>query len=899
MTRTIAEAVPKASRPLWSKRAMNRPPLAALTLAATIVLVACPKPIDGDAQIAVSPNLDARCRLMPGRCSGKAKAPPEASARVHPMTVGGALGGPNATGKPGDWVLENDEVVFVVDGLGGGGGFAESGGNLIDAADARTRKDELGQLFTYFGTFPRQAVYTAMDAAQEPHGFAVLTARGVELYDPSIAVETEYRLGGSDRALVIRTTLTNTAAASVTLPALGDAVQWGGAEKVAPGKPKGFKGRSSGPFVGGVGRFVSYAITTPEGEISAISGGAWTDTEQQKNVVLAPGTSVSYSRIFAVGERADVASLVAELTQAAGGDVGAVEIALVDAAGAPVRAPAGARIALATAAAVGGDVMNLVAGEDGLTFGGEIPPGKWLVSYAPSVGRRALDGGAVAVTVTKGATARATLRVTDIAKLDARCTESDASGTQTDANLPCKITFEGREGTSAPDFGPAYASGPAKHQLIAHTGEVALAPGNYRLTFTRGPEYEAETADVALSAGETKALTRTLRRVVDTGGYVSTDFHQHTVGSADAPVSLRDRVLSNAAEGVEVAVATEHNNVVDLGPIVRACNMSPFVVAIAGDEITTDSSKKPWGHANVFPLAVEPSLPRGGAPSVRDRTAKDVLDEMRARPGPARVIQVNHPRSGPNGYFDQLGFDPKTGVGTGEGYDAGFDAIEVWNGRNVDARMRVLDDFLALLRTSHPVTAIADTDTHGVVDHEAGLPRTYVRTAKDDALESWDAARTEDLVRGVRVTRDVVLTNGPFLTVRANGAGIGAIARARAGVVEVKVHVISTAFASVDHAEIRVAGAGAVAPASVALVSKRNGRGALEADATFTVRARADDAFVVIVSGKAPMRPMFSGEDAEISPWAMTGAIWIDADGDGKSLAREANGSRSTPAPAK
>jgi hypothetical protein len=32
---------------------------------------------------------------------------------------------------------------------------------------------------------------------------------------------------------------------------------------------------------------------------------------------------------------------------------------------------------------------------------------------------------------------------------------------------------------------------------------------------------------------------------------------------------------------------------------------------------------------------------------------------------------------------------------------------------------------------------------------------------------------------------------------------------------------------------------------------------------------------------------MFSGEDRELNPWAMSGAIWIDANGDGKSLARE------------
>ena len=135
----------------------------------------------------------------------------------------------------------------------------------------------------------------------------------------------------------------NTGKADVVLPALGDAIQWGGTEKLAPGKAVGFKGPSSGPFIGGVGRFTSYAITTPDGTIAAVSGGAWTDTEQKKNVTIAAGASETYQRVFAVGERADVASIVTELTKASDGELGGLEIALVDAAGKPVQARRRAR----------------------------------------------------------------------------------------------------------------------------------------------------------------------------------------------------------------------------------------------------------------------------------------------------------------------------------------------------------------------------------------------------------------------------------------------------------------------------------------------------------------------------------------------------------------------------
>jgi hypothetical protein len=84
---------------------------------------------------------------------------------------------------------------------------------------------------------------------------------------------------------------------------------------------------------------------------------------------------------------------------------------------------------------------------------------------------------------------------------------------------------------------------------------------------------------------------------------------------------------------------------------------------------------------------------------------------------------------------------------------------------------------------------------------------------------------------------------------------------------------------------IRRAGSGVV-PAEQTIVLKPNARGALVADATFVVDATVDDAFVVMATGTQPMTPVLQGDPKETAPFAMTGAIWIDADGDGKSLGR-------------
>jgi hypothetical protein len=550
-----------------------------------------------------------------------------------------------------------------------------------------------------------------------------------------------------------------------------------------------------------------------------------------------------------------------------------------------VKAPSGAKVILSNAA--GADVLSLRATNEGDALGGEVPPGKYKLAYGSGGGRSA-RGAKVDVEVVKEKSTKATLVVSGAGRLALACNVLDTSGSLSDAPMvpaPCKATIEGLGATATPDFGPSHVAGPARHQVTTSTGsiDVALAPGKYRVTLSRGPEYALATFDTDVLEGKTTSEARTLPRVVDTTGYIGTDFHQHTMLGADSPVGTRDRVVSNVAEGVELAVASEHNIVADLQPIVRDLKVERWLVEIAGDELTTDNSKKPWGHANVFPMPLDATKPRGGAPTVRDRTARDVFDDLRKAVKDPFVIQINHPRYKLAGYFLQYGFDAKTGAGTDPDYDDRFDALEVWSGRNIDGRDLVVKDLLAMLRTSHPVTATATTDTHGIVDQEAGYPRTYVRVSDDAHLDAWDKARTDDLVKAVKATRDVVLTNGPFLRVSANGAPIGGIAKGRE--VTVKVHIECAPWIAVDEVRLlRATAKGTDETKRVTLAALPSG--AMGADVVFKVKVEADDAIVVVASGTKPMTPVLSGDAKEIAPWAMTGAIWIDANSDGKSLGR-------------
>ena len=163
------------------------------------------------------------------------------------MKAGEELGGPNATGKPGDYVLENDEVAFVIEALGHSAGFGVSGGNLIDAADA-----QIAQGRDRAGVHVLRHVPSPGRLRIDRHGRherrqRVGRVKGHELNEAKVAVDARAtRCTRRIARSLIDTTLENTGDQPVIFLGLGDAIQWGGAEKFAPDRGRGFKGRSSG-----------------------------------------------------------------------------------------------------------------------------------------------------------------------------------------------------------------------------------------------------------------------------------------------------------------------------------------------------------------------------------------------------------------------------------------------------------------------------------------------------------------------------------------------------------------------------------------------------------------------------------------------------------------------------
>jgi hypothetical protein len=213
-------------------------------------------------------------------------------------------------------------------------------------------------------------------------------------------------------------------------------------------------------------------------------------------------------------------------------------------------------------------------------------------------------------------------------------------------------------------------------------------------------------------------------------------------------------------------------------------------------------------------------------------------------------------------------------------------ALAVWTGRS-EPTARALDDLFARLRASQPVTPVAGTDPDGVLGDVAGSARTYVAVPDDDPAH-LDAAALE---RGLAARRDVVLTNGPFVTARLGGVRQGGLFRwpraARGSQPSLEIVVERAPW--IDASELVViVGGTAAAPIPLARWTATRA-GGLRASLSVPLRLAAGpagapaDTFVLVeVRGRAPLDP----GAGPAAPFAMTSPIWIDADGDGACLGR-------------
>jgi hypothetical protein len=769
-------------------------------------------------------------------------------ADLHQQSDVSPIGGVMAEGEAGDWVIQNERFSVVIQSLDHLGGFAASGGNIIDAAP-NGGNDVLREVFTYFDNeFGRQAVYQSLEPGQEADSTAVsLVALGRDSQDSRIEVETRYILTPGSHFLEIVSTLTNTGSDSVIDFELGDAIEWGRAEFFAPGPGHALAGTDDPvPFLLGFAEGTAYAWVNPEGDCGGPHGHIWSDPII-KTVDLLPGETTSYRRRLIV-ERGSP-SIAARMAWTMRGDqVGTISLVAQDRRKNPLegvrviaRGPAGDAVAWGETSVTGAVMLP-------------VPPGSYELELVHS--NRGTTSGTVD-SVGLGITEEAVYVLPEAARV--ALTAWDTEGRPS----PVRWTFAGVDETHDPAFGPGYRISGAGNYVFTPNGrgEALVPPGKYSVTATRGPAYEIWERELDLDPGENTTLVAEMERLIPQE-WVAADFHVHSLPSADCNVSIPDRARSLVCEGLDWFAATEHGRRTDYATVLDTLSLAAPLYALVSEEVTTSN----WGHFGAFPLPINHKDPRRGGLDVAGMDLDSIFSRFRSD-NPEALIQINHPRAGNTGYFDQVGYSSPDSSTAAMRLD--FDLLEVLNGKNLQSLDMVWKDWMGLLRSGRNIVGVGNSDSHHLIEQEVGYPRNYVALEPGDSISDQEA-----FLAAVRAGR-IVVSNGPFIDFTVDGVSIGSTVSVKRGIVKGHVRVIAPSWVDVSKVSVHVNGV----LESVYMV--KGNRGPVRFDEDIEINVKRPAFVVVRVEGEGSLAPILppvvhDGRPRPVWPVAFTNPIWLE-----------------------
>jgi hypothetical protein len=571
---------------------------------------------------------------------------------------------------------------------------------------------------------------------------------------------------------------------------------------------------------------------------------------------LAPNEQFSYLSYFVVG-KGDVASVLDAIYELRGERTGTFGGRVVDAqSSAPV---AHANVLVFDGRDTPGDpqarVVDQIETDAGGAFLGRLAPGSY--KFVVQANDR-LTTAAQTITVKSGAQSGVFVQMEPSATLVV--STIDELGRHAPSKIQLLGTFTAPPGAGSPPDGRTFLYSLKLGEKMRPTAfdgttsfiegawwtkdgriEAKVRPGKYQLVVSRGPEYEVTTKQLDLVPGAFVAEQLVLKPAYKSDGWVAGDFHIHAAPSTDSGLPIDKRVISCAAEGLEVAVATDHNYITDYAPVIASSGLDPWLLGIPGIELTTFE----MGHYIGYPLRVDPGSTRGGEFLWQNQPPQKLFDTLRGLGDESTIVDVAHPRQQVLGYFAQFFVDPLTaapytpsgilGVFAPYGdefqadkFSYDFDAMELLTGkRNEDIHSfrapnplppgpfpdpqpvpgeivvdsaghakfpGVVETWFTLLDHGHRATGLGASDSHKLLGHEPGYARTllYVGSGKDTP----GGYSRADVVRAIKEHRAIV-TNAPFIDMTAGGKLIGDTVTGAA--VDVKIHVRAPSWAKVDH----------------------------------------------------------------------------------------------------
>lgn len=447
--------------------------------------------------------------------------------------------------------------------------------------------------------------------------------------------------------------------------------------------------------------------------------------------------------------------------------------------------------------------------------------------------------------------------------IPSRITVTDADESLITFGTPSSDTLAVRAGTAFTSTG---------------TVHLKLPAGKYTVYAGRGFEYSLARTTVTIQPGEVKAERMSIRRDVQTPGYVACDTHIHTLthsGHGDATIA--ERMVTLAGEAIELPIATDHNVHIDYETISRQLGVRRYFTPVMGNEVTT-----PRGHFNIFPIRSDAT-----PPNYKQLDWKLLFDEIHRTPD-VKVVVLNHARDLHSGVrpFGPALHNALVGENL-DGWPIGFNAMEVVNsGATQTDVMRLFHDWMGLLNRGHRVTPVGSSDSHDVVRYFAGQGRTYVRCADDDPGKIDVAAAMESLQQG-----RVMVSYGLLAEMQVNkGFTSGDLVSARGDFVDVHVRVLGPAWTSAQRVMLFANG---VLLKDVAIVHNRleDLPAGVKWSGGWKIRRPKQDVHLVAIAlgpgvdglywrTAKPYQPQSISAQTHVI--GCSGAVWVDADGNGR-----------------
>ena len=811
--------------------------------------------------------------------------------RLTPETWNKALpGGKEVDAIYGDYVLRNPHLIAVVanavSGRNANTTVTKVGGAIIDLTTrGQSRQDESDQLSAFYPNGRDQFAYRQVEivkAGGEEVSLRVTAAGGMDRPE----VNVTYRLTDSSDFLLVESEFVNRSDRQLTVELLDEVRADHSFDKVDDGRTDLFWAYDK--WFG-----QAYGILPEKGAIDS-SGDRRNRFSSLRYVVdgqdrfdLAPGkTRTLVRRIFPASHLLGVKAIASQISQE---PLGTALVQVSEPDGTPVPY---ADIEIFSGSTSQGYGRTDDKGEMLL----ELPPGTYQATVS-SLGRGSTNVSAAVPSGASHTISPINVELPKAARVQARIRDEQGRP------IPCKVEFHGIDGTPNPELGPDSGSFSVGNLYYSASGEwsKAIPPGWYQVLISHGPEYNAEYRIVEVPPSGEVQLEVTLRRVVESSGWVSADFHSHSSPSGDNTASQLGRVLNLLAEHIEFAPCTEHNRLSTYTPHLEQLGAEHLLATCVGIELS--GSPGSLNHQNAFPLVLKPRTQDNGGPVVHTDPAEQIRRLALWDGGAEKLVQVNHPDLGemffdrdadgdPDGglkgmfqYIDVLEIHPHY-VGTYRGF--GGDTLSLpptfsYRGRVQNNR---IFNWFQLLNQGHRIPGVVNTDAHYNF-HGSGWIRNYVRSPTDDPSR----IRAVDIVRASKAG-NIVMSNGPFMEVSLKAVGSGRDSQEvmpgqdltlPGGEALLKVRVQCANWLDIDRVQVFVNGR----PDETLNFTRWThpgyfGNGVVKFDRELSLRLKRDAHVIVAAVGEnSTLGPVVGPVLSRAKPAAISNPIFVDLDGGG------------------